>query len=112
MVSRKRAPTRLPLLALLAGHLLASAAQADDAAHGAELAHALCAECHLNPGQGEKRGPMGVPSFDAVANRPLQTPDRVVGWLKSAPPMMPNHKLTQDEIYDLAAFIMTLRKDR
>jgi mono/diheme cytochrome c family protein len=90
----------------------APAANADDVAKGQELATALCAACHLNPGQGEKRGPMGVPSFAAVANRPLQTFDGIVGWLKSVPPMMPNHHLTQDEMYALAAYIMSLREGR
>jgi len=85
-------------------------AAADDAAKGEQLARALCAECHLHPGQGEKRGPMGVPGFVAVANRPLQTSERVVEWLQSAPPMMPNHHLTQDEMYAVADFIMSLRK--
>jgi mono/diheme cytochrome c family protein len=98
------------MIGLLAAQLIAAAAHADDAAHGGELAHALCAECHLNPGQGEKHGPMGVPGFAAVANRPLQTFDGIVDWLKSVPPMMPNHSLTQDEMYDLAAYIMSLRK--
>jgi mono/diheme cytochrome c family protein len=36
--------------------------EAEDVAKGRELAHALCAQCHLNEGQGEKQGPMGVPS--------------------------------------------------
>jgi mono/diheme cytochrome c family protein len=86
---------------------LAPAARSDDIAKGQELANALCAECHLNPGQGEKRGPMGVPGFAAVANRPTQTFDGVLGWLKSVPPMMPNHHLTQDEMYALADYIMS-----
>lgn len=85
-------------------------AQAEDAEKGEQLARALCAECHLNPGQGEKHGTMGVPGFVAVANRPLQTTERVVEWLQSAPAMMPNHHLTQDEMYALAAYIMSLRK--
>lgn len=85
-------------------------AHADDVQRGQELAQTLCAQCHLNPGQGEKRGPMGVPGFTAVANRPLQTVEGVVEWLQSVPPMMPNHHLTQDEMYALAAYIMSLRK--
>ena len=97
------------IAALCALACIASRAEAQDATHGAELARALCAECHLNQGQGEKRGPMGVPGFAAVANRPLQTFDGVVAWLKSVPPMMPNHHLTQDEMHDLAAYIMSLR---
>lgn len=85
-------------------------AQAADVEKGEQLARALCAECHLNPGQAEKKGPMGVPGFAAVANRPLQTFEGVVEWLQSVPPMMPNHHLTQDEMYALAAYIMSLRK--
>lgn len=83
---------------------------ADAIRKGHELAIALCAECHLNPGQGEKQGAMGIPGFSAVANRPLQTYDGVVSWLASIPPMMPNHNLTQDEMHALAAYIMSLRK--
>jgi mono/diheme cytochrome c family protein len=86
------------------------AAAADDVAKGRELAQALCAQCHLNADQGEKQGPMGIPGFVVVANRPGQTFDGIVLWLKSVPPMMPNHHLTQDEMFDLAAYIMSLRE--
>lgn len=86
-------------------------AAADDTAKGRELAQALCAQCHLNEGQGEKQGAMGIPGFVAVANRPGQTFDGIVLWLKSVPPMMPNHHLTQDEMFALAAYIMSLRKE-
>jgi mono/diheme cytochrome c family protein len=86
------------------------AAAGDDVAKGAELAHALCAECHLNEGQGEKQGKMGIPGFVAVANRPSQTFDGILLWLKSVPREMPNHHLTQDEMFALAAYIMSLRK--
>ena len=96
-------------LALVA--VLSPADADDDVTKGSELAHALCAQCHLNEGQGEKQGPMGVPSFAAVANRPAQTFEGIVAWLKSVPPMMPNHHLTQDEMYALADYIMSLRKE-
>lgn len=81
-----------------------------NAAKGRHLAETLCLRCHLNQGQGEKQGPMGIPGFVAVANRPGQTFDDIIVWLKSVPGMMPDHHLTQDEIYDLAAYIMTLRE--
>jgi cytochrome c553 len=99
-------------LALMAGLLaliVTTAAVAQDSEKGRALAERLCARCHLNPSQGEKQGPMGVPGFRAVANRPNQSTQGIVAWLKSAPTMMPNHHLTQDEIYVLASFIMTLR---
>jgi hypothetical protein len=59
---------------------------------------------------GKKQGPMGIPGFRAVANRPRQSLQDVVRWLSSVSPMMPNHKLTTNEIDALAAFIMSLRK--
>lgn len=104
---------RMVACALMLGSLAAKAA-ADDVAEvdivkGGELAHALCAQCHLNEGQGEKQGSMGIPGFVAVANRPGQTLDGIVTWLKSVPPMMPNHHLSQDEMFVLAAYIMSLR---
>ena len=83
----------------------------DDVAKGRQLATSLCAQCHLNEGQGEKQGPMGVPGFAAVANRPDQTFGGIVRWLKAVPPMMPDHHLTLDEIDHLAAFIMSLREE-
>jgi mono/diheme cytochrome c family protein len=76
---------------------------------GRRLASSLCAKCHLNAGQGEKQGPMGIPGFAAVANRPNQSFEDVVRWLRSVPPMMPDHKLTTEEMDVLAAFIMSLR---
>ncbi len=30
-------------------------------------------------------------------------------WLRSVPPMMPNHHLSQNEMEELAEFIMSLR---
>ena len=103
------------LCRILAGALALAApvrARADDVAKGSEPAHALCAQCHLNESQGEKQGSMGIPGFVAVANRRGQTFDGIVLWLKSVPPMMPNHHLTQDEMFALAAYIMSLRTEQ
>ena len=94
-------------LALVLAPLYAMAQ--DEVVKGHRLAQALCAQCHLNEDQGEKQGPMGIPGFGAVANRPGQTRDGIIAWLKSVPPMMPNHNLTQDEMYALSAYIMSLR---
>ncbi|MBI1649355.1 c-type cytochrome [Hyphomicrobium sulfonivorans] len=106
--------TRLACVVFAVAAVLPAAAHAqtdaDTIRKGHELAISLCAECHLNPGQGEKQGAMGIPGFSAVANRPLQTYDGVVSWLASFPPMMPNHNLSQDEMHALAAYIMSLRK--
>ena len=95
--------------AMVALGLSAGAAGAsDDIEKGRALAERLCARCHMVPGQGEKRSANEIPGFAAVARRRNQTPDGIVVWLRSTPPMMPNHHLSQDEMYALAAFIMTL----
>jgi mono/diheme cytochrome c family protein len=77
---------------------------------GRDLAGRMCANCHMNPGQGEKQGPMGLPGFDAIANRPGQEHEHIVRWLRSRPPMMPDHHLTWDEADALADYIISLRK--
>lgn len=85
-------------------------AVAQDVEKGRALAERLCASCHMQPGQGEKDGPMGIPGFPAVANRPGQDHEAIVKWLRSRPPMMPDHHLTWDEADALAAFILSLIK--
>lgn len=85
---------------------------ADEVRKGAELATRMCAACHMNLGQGEKQGPQGVPGFAAIANRPQQTAEGIVRWLQSAPPMMPDHRLSRDEAYALAEYILSLRMIR
>jgi mono/diheme cytochrome c family protein len=99
-----------PTAALLLALVSSCAAAADDVEKGRALAGRLCAACHMQTGQGEKHGPMGLPGFSAIASRPGQSHEAIVRWLRSTPPMMPDHRLTWDEADALAAFIMTLRK--
>jgi hypothetical protein len=54
--------------------------------HESELAERLCAGCRMQPGQAEKSGHAGIPSFRAIANRPGQSVDGIANWLKIAPP--------------------------
>jgi mono/diheme cytochrome c family protein len=116
MALRGRKHSHLAVLALAELCLLAGGnsarADADTLGPGRDLAERLCATCHMNPGQGEKVGHAGIPAFSAIANRPGQSFEGVVTWLKSAPPMMPNHHLSQDEMFKLAEFIMSLRKNK
>ena len=102
----------LALSALLVISASAPASAADDVARGRAMALRMCATCHMNAGQGEKQGPMGVPSFEAIANRPGQTVNHLVSWLRSKPTMMPDHHLSLDEASEIAAFVMTLRRQK
>ena len=95
----------IALLSLSAFHAGAD----DDVAKGRELAERLCATCHMAPGQGEKKSRAEIPGFYAIARRPNQTEQGIIEWLRSVPPMMPNHHLSQDEMVSLSQFIMSLR---
>ena len=86
--------------------------EAADINRGHDLADRLCAVCHMNKGQGEKQGSMEIPGFQAIADRPNQTIDAIVHWLRSKPPMMPDHQLSLDEAHALADYIMSLRQPR
>lgn len=98
-------------IVLVAGPLTCAAGEADRIAAGRELAESLCAACHMRGNAAEKAASNSVPAFQAIARRPGQTEDGIVAWLRSVPPMMPNHHLTFDEADKLAAFILSLRNE-
>ncbi len=87
---------------------VATDAVARDGKEGEALSRRLCAHCHMLPGQGEKQKAGDVPSFAAVAARPGQSYETIVRWLQSRPTMMPDHHLSQDESFALAAYILSL----
>lgn len=94
-----------------AGVLAGTQARADEETErGRALAEKLCAVCHLNPGQGDKTGPGTIPGFAAVAKRPNQTLEGIMDWLRSVPPMMPDHHLSQDEMEAIAFYILSLQQ--
>lgn len=99
------------LALMLAALSVSETARGSDPEKGRVLAERLCAGCHMGGNESEKTGPTGIPAFRAVANRPRQTEEDIVKWLRSKPAMMPDHHISIDEAYDLAAFIMTLRTE-
>jgi mono/diheme cytochrome c family protein len=111
-IRRKGAGSRQRwLVALVLPAMVASAGtvqSAEDIETGRALAERLCARCHMAPGQGEKLGPNDIPGFAAIAQRRNQSHEGIVTWLRSIPPIMPNHHLSQDEMHALAAYILTL----
>jgi cytochrome c len=109
--------SRLALLtcALIAGaSLFATVVQAQihpDAKTGHQIASKLCTGCHI---VGEKAAnatmPADVPTFDEIANKPGQTAEKIAGRIVIPHPPMPQIQLTREEIGDVAAYIMSLRK--
>ena len=82
-----------------------------DLAHGREVAHRVCVGCHaIEPGVQPRQA--DVPSFEAIANRPDRTITTIVDAMYAPHPAMPGIPLTTQEMRDVAAYILTFRKEQ
>jgi len=81
-----------------------------DVMEGDRIAHTLCVNCHVV----DTRGPVirtdRVPSFSWITNQKGLTPTTLPAWLSSAHERMPDFNLTRDEIRQVSAYILSLRK--
>ena len=103
-------------VAALAAILLASftdqalaQVQAGDAAGGQKLVQARCIMCHTVDGPVHPRGRQG-PSLAAVAQMPSTTSMSLHAFLLTPHPSMPNYQLAPQEVDDVVAYILSLRK--
>lgn len=91
-----------------------------NADHGRQLIRSYgCGACHMVPGIHDARGLVGPPLFyfserTMIAGELPNTPENLVRWIqnpKSVEPKtaMPDLGLTQDQAYDIAAYLYTLR---
>jgi cytochrome c2 len=106
----------LGLLALVAGCAMAGAQDWGDPRKGLEYARAMCTECHDLSAE-EQRPPMrGAPSFEAIANTPGMTPTALVVWFRTSHPLlpktMPNLIVPDDDMDNVIAYILSLRKKK
>jgi mono/diheme cytochrome c family protein len=85
---------------------------APDTANGHRLAETLCTSCHLVSPQGSGPAIAGVPSFPAIANHTGQTPERLAGVIIIPHPPMPAVALTNVELRDIVAYILSLKAER
>ena len=109
------APLALAMaLMLLPGwHVLAGDASnkpPPDPVSGKALAEQLCAGCHLVSDRQKGRVVAGVPSFQAIANRPDQSVERIFKVIIRPHAPMPDMQLTRTEIGDIIAYLDTLRR--
>ncbi len=83
-----------------------------DIAAGDRLAHTLCINCHVVDSRGTLVRTDRVPSFPWIAQQPGLTQDFLTGWLSSSTSheRMPDYSLTREEIRQLSAYIVSLRK--
>ena len=81
-----------------------------DPGRGALLAQQLCASCHLVDDKQTSNVTVGVPSFNAIANKPWQTKDRIASVLIKPHTPMPDIQLSTKEIGDIVAYLDQLRR--
>ncbi len=82
-----------------------------DAKTGHKIASKLCVSCHIVGSEAANATmPADVPTFEVIANQPGQTAEKIAGRIVIPHPPMPTIDLTRQEIGDVAAYIMSLRK--
>jgi mono/diheme cytochrome c family protein len=88
---------------------------------GQTLAEQVCSRCHaVMPGEGGKRKPKPLPfenvgeplPFEDIANTPGITEMALYAWLTTSHPTMPNIVLKNEELQDVAAYILSLKKNQ
>ncbi|NJO32453.1 MAG: cytochrome c [Rhodospirillales bacterium] len=78
---------------------------------GQDVATRACTSCHVigRAGPGDTAR-VDVPSFSAIANRPGVTAEQLAGRIIVPHPAMPNVSLTVQEIRDVVAYILSLKR--
>jgi mono/diheme cytochrome c family protein len=89
-----------------------SAAQiaSGDIVLGQQLAQQWCSSCHAVDAKPTQAND-AAPSFLAIAKMPSTTSLSLQAWLQTPHPVMPNLQLTQPQIDDVLAYILSLKGD-
>lgn len=104
------AATGAALACVVALSAAPSAAQdSGDAAEGRRLARAWCSGCHRVDPAAPGPASDAVPGFPAIAAMPSTTKLSIEVFLRTPHGDMPDLKLTQTQIDDVAAYILSLR---
>ena len=82
-----------------------------DVAEGDRLAHTLCINCHVVDTHGPVTRTDRVPSFLWIANQEGLTSTSLPIWLSKSHERMPDLNLTRDEIREMSAYILSLRRE-
>ena len=106
--------------ALWPTHRDAAEAQEGDAAVGQAFAEKVCASCHaVLLGQGMDPEPDPLPfkervplPFEDIANTPGVTEMALTAWLTTSHPTMPNIVLSEKELRNIVAYILSLKQAR
>ncbi len=101
------------VLVFPAGATLAETANTSntyDVREGDRLAHTLCVNCHVVDAHGPEIRNDRVPSFTWIAGQKGLTPTTLSAWLSTSHDRMPDIHLTRDEIRQVSAYILSLKK--
>lgn len=82
-----------------------------DKDRGHAYAKKFCTDCHAI----EKDDNLllgDIPTFQEVANSDGMSPRALVVWLRTSHPTMPNYVIPPDDIDDIVAYIMSLRRPK
>jgi mono/diheme cytochrome c family protein len=81
-----------------------------DVAAGRQLAETWCSNCHV-VGPGQRRGTSnGAPTFAAIARLKSTTHVALTVFLQTPHDRMPDLHMSRDEIDNVAAYIISLRR--
>jgi cytochrome c len=107
-MSMKRAVALGVLLTIVTAGLV-QAQDVSERLKGASFAQQICAECHAIQG-GQPRSPNGqAPTFETVAKTPGMTAIALTAILRTSHRTMPNIILTDEDLRNVIAYIMTLK---
>jgi mono/diheme cytochrome c family protein len=96
--------------ALGAGGTAAQPQPPPDPGAGGALARQLCASCHLVADDQPGPVPDGIPSFRTISAQPHIDASYLKGALVESPhPLMPDPPLTNRQLVDVVAYILSLR---
>ena len=99
--------------AALAAASFSAKAQDRDITAGRDFAREACRACHMVERQPRALRRIDIgPAFRDIANTPEMTQTAIRVFLTSSHPKMPNLILPQEEIADVAAYILSLRNRR
>jgi mono/diheme cytochrome c family protein len=100
------------ILFVAAALLAAGAARAQDISTGKGIAQVWCSDCHLVDPQERKSGRNGAPTFLSIARMKSTTEASLAAFLSTPHGRggMPDLVLNREEIQDVSAYILSLRK--
>ncbi|MBM3586281.1 MAG: cytochrome c [Alphaproteobacteria bacterium] len=97
------------ILAALPGMALAQMESGDPFA-GQRLAAILCANCHRIAPAGPGPATDIAPSFAAIAALPSTTSRSLRAYLRTPHANMPDYRLSREELDDIVAYLLTVRR--